>query len=135
MFLAHIQGKKKILIFSSNFFLFLKITKLILKADKTINSHDPTISNGNFRAELGIVCVALQDDFLNGKISELVIQNELDKGDILARDGSLQTAITGESNYSKGISSREIKVSFFVVLQKGQNLHVKGKSLVYAIKF
>ena len=74
--------------------------------------------------------------FLEWKDLELVIQNELDKGDILVRDGSLQTAITGESNYSKkAYQAAENKGVIFCGIAKRSKLYTsKGRSLVYAIK-
>jgi len=107
----------------------------IEEADKTINSHDPTISNRNFRAELGSVC-GIARRFLEWKISELIIQKELEKGDIVVRDGSLQTAITGEYNYSKKAyeAATEKEVTFCGVAKRSRLYTSKGRSLPYAIK-
>jgi len=130
------SGKEKDINFQFKLFPFSKDYQIDFEeADKTINSHDPTISNGNFRAELGIVC-SVARRFLEWKVSELVIQNELDKGDILVRDGSLQTAITGESNYSKkAYQAAENKGVIFCGIAKRSKLYTsKGRSLVYAIK-
>ena len=52
------------------------------------------------------------------------------------RDGSLQTAITGESNYSKkAYQAAENKEVIFCGIAKRSKLYTsKGRSLSYAIK-
>ena len=119
----------KLLPFSTEYTIDLE------EADKTINSNDPTISNRNFRAELGSVC-GIARRFLEWKISELIIQKELEKGDILVRDGSLQTAISKESNYSKKAyeAATAKEVTFCGVAKRSRLYTSKGRSLPYAIR-
>ena len=129
-------GNEKDIDFNFKLFPFSKEYGFDLEdADKTINSHDPTISNRNFRAELGSVC-GVARRFLEWKVSELIIQKELGKGDILVRDGSLQTAITGESNYSKKAyqAAEDKKVTFCGIAKRSRLYTSKGRSLSYAIK-
>ncbi|KYC46325.1 MAG: hypothetical protein APG12_00674 [Candidatus Methanofastidiosum methylothiophilum] len=129
-------GKEKDIDFYFKLFPFSKEYKIdIEETDKTINSRDPSISNGNFRAELGLVC-GIARRFLEWKVSELVIEKELENGDILVRDGSLQTAITGESNYSKKayLAAEKKGVTFCGIAKRSRLYTSKGRSLSYAIK-
>lgn len=129
-------GKGKDIDFHFKLFPFSKNYGVdIEETDRIINSHDPTISNRNFRAELGSVC-GVARRYLEWKISELIIQNELEKGDILVRDGSLQTAITGEYNYSKKAydAASEKEVTFCGIAKRSRLYTSKGRSLPYAIK-
>lgn len=105
------------------------------KDDLTINSHDPSISSQIFRAELGSVC-GIARRFLEWKLSEIIIEKELDIGDVLVRDGSLQTAIKGESNYSEAAyaAAERKKVTLCGVAKRSKLYTSKGRSLSYAIK-
>lgn len=102
--------------------------------ENTFHSYDPTIANKNFRAELGSVC-GIARRFLEWKISEIVIEKELEKEDILVRDGSLQTAITGESEYSKKayMAAKNKEVTFCGIAKRSRLYTSKGRSLSYAI--
>ncbi len=115
---------------------FNKDYKLELESIENIfHSYDPTITNGNFRAELGSVC-GIARRFLEWKVSQLVIEKELEKGDILVRDGSLQTAITGESEYSKKayMAAEKKEVTFCGIAKRSRLYTSKGRSLSYAVK-
>ena len=130
------MGKGKDIDFYFKLFPFSKDYGIdIEEADKIINSNDPTISNKNFRAELGSVC-GIARRFLEWKISEIIIQKELEKGDIIVRDGSLQTAITGEYNYSKKAydAASEKEVTFCGIAKRSRLYTSKGRSLTYAIR-
>ena len=105
------------------------------EVDLTFDSKDPSISNQNFRAQLSFVC-GIARRFLEWKISEIIIEQELDKGDIIVRDGSLQTAIKGESDFSKRVYAAADKkgVTFCGVAKSSRLYTNKGRSLSYAIR-
>jgi len=115
--------------FNNNYGIDLK------EFDFTIDSKDPNISSQNFRAELSSVC-GIARRFLEWKISEIVINNELDNGDVMVRDGSLQTAIKGESDFSKRVynAADEKGVTFCGVAKSSRLYTNKGRSLSYAIR-
>lgn len=122
--------------FNYKLFPFNDNTKVSLnEEDMTIGSHDPSISSQFFRAELGSVC-GIARRFLEWKVSEIIIDEELSSGDVIVRDGSLQTAIKGESKYSdRAYTAAEKKhVTFCGVAKRSKLYTTKGRSLTYTIK-
>ncbi len=129
-------GNGKNIDFKFKLFPFASDYKIDLnEVDLTVDSYDPSISNQNFRAELSSVC-GIARRFLEWKISELVIVEELDKDDVMVRDGSLQTAIKGESDFSKRVyNAADMKGVTFCGIAKSSRLYTnKGRSLSYAIR-
>jgi len=65
----------------------------------SFNSWDPTLVSGGFRADINKVCTTARrfaEWYLAGKIAE----EELGNGDLLVRDGTLQTSVTNEAYYA-----------------------------------
>lgn len=102
--------------------------------DLIFNSYDPTITTGIFRTPISKIG-EISRKFAEWNISKHIIENELDRGDILLRDGSLQTGITNESLYSNAAyESAESKGAIFCGISKTSTLlATNGKSLVSAI--
>jgi len=69
------------------------------EGDLVFDSFDPTLMEGRRRAPLSRVATASRA-FAEWKLASEAVERELDAGDMLVRDGSLQTQITGESRYS-----------------------------------
>ena len=69
------------------------------EADLVFNSFDRTLMEGRRRAYLSRVATVSRA-FAEWKLASVIIEKELVSGDMLVRDGSLQTQITGESKYS-----------------------------------
>lgn len=67
--------------------------------DLVFDSFDRTLMEGRRRASLTRVATAARV-FAEWKLSSILSERILDSGDILVRDGSLQTQITGESEYA-----------------------------------
>ena len=76
--------------------------------DLIFNSFDRSLMIGNRRAQL-TSAAASSRIFGEWKLAENVIKNCLEPGDMLVRDGSLQTQVTGESNYSNKAYEQAIK--------------------------
>ncbi|HOC78419.1 MAG TPA: DNA double-strand break repair nuclease NurA [Methanofastidiosum sp.] len=129
-------GKDRDINFTFKLFPFVNDNRINTnEVDLTFDSKDPSISNQNFRAQLNSVC-GIARRFLEWKVSEVIIDEELDKGDILVRDGSLQTAIKGESDFSKrAYAAADKKEVTFCGVAKSSRLYTnKGRSLSYAIR-
>lgn len=69
------------------------------EGDLVFDSFDPSLMEGRRRASLSRVA-AVSRAFAEWKLASEAVERELDTGDMLVRDGSLQTQITGESRYS-----------------------------------
>jgi hypothetical protein len=67
--------------------------------DLELNSFDRTIMLGMQRASINRV-LDVARAFAEWRFSSYVIKEELQKGDVLVRDGSLQTSVTNESKYA-----------------------------------
>ena len=92
------------------------------EADLVFDSFDQTLRDGRSRAPLSRVA-AVSRAFAEWKLASEVITKELQSGDILVRDGSLQTQITGESKYSnKAYESALSKNVLFTGLAKTSTL-------------
>jgi hypothetical protein len=69
------------------------------EVDLVFNSFDRTLTEGRRRAPLSRVATVSRA-FTEWKLASEIIDKELVAGDMLVRDGSLQTQISGESKYS-----------------------------------
>jgi hypothetical protein len=67
--------------------------------DLVFYSYDQSLKQGERRASLYSIALAARA-FAEWSLSRYLIENELSEDDILVRDGSLQTTITGESAYA-----------------------------------
>lgn len=102
--------------------------------DLVFDSYDPTITTGSFRTHISRIG-EISRKFAEWKISGHIIDNELESGDIILRDGSLQTGITNESTYSlAAYKSAEKKGVIFCGISKTSALLAdNGKSLTSSI--
>lgn len=67
--------------------------------DLVFYSYDQTLKQGQTRASLYSIALAGRV-FAEWSLSRYLIENKLESGDVLVRDGSLQTTITGEADYA-----------------------------------
>jgi hypothetical protein len=65
----------------------------------SFDSWDKTLIAGGFRADINKVCTSARR-FIEWHLAGFIAENELDEGDIIVRDGTLQTSVTGESEYT-----------------------------------
>jgi hypothetical protein len=72
------------------------------EADVSFNSWDRTVTIGTMRADISRVA-SIARRFAEWQYATKVVEKELEKGDILVIDGSLQTAFTNENKYSKNL--------------------------------
>ncbi|MHA1579683.1 MAG: DNA double-strand break repair nuclease NurA [Candidatus Freyarchaeota archaeon] len=70
--------------------------------DLSFSSMDRSVMQGNLRADISIVS-SISRRFAEWEFSRHVVESELDKGDIIVMDGTLQTAFTNESKYSRAL--------------------------------
>lgn len=68
--------------------------------DLSFSSMDRSVMQGNLRADISLVS-SIARRFAEWEFSKHVIENELGEKDIIVMDGTLQTAFTNESKYSK----------------------------------
>jgi hypothetical protein len=76
--------------------------------DLIFNSYDSTLMEGRRRASLSKAATASRI-FTEWKLAEKLCKNVLRSEDILVRDGSLQSRITGESNYANKAYNEALK--------------------------
>jgi hypothetical protein len=67
--------------------------------DLIFYSYDQTLRQGERRASLLSIALAART-FAEWRLSRYLIEHELSENDVLVRDGSLQTTITGEAKYA-----------------------------------
>jgi len=99
------------------------------------DSFDETLSaRKNFRANISVIGAAIRR-YLEWSIASVVIEKELDAGDILLRDGTLETSVTGEAEYSKKAfdSANAKKVSLCALAKTSSLLTTTGIPLCYAV--
>lgn len=70
--------------------------------DLSFSSMDRSVMQGNLRADISLVS-SISRRFAEWEFSKHVIENELEEKDVIVMDGSLQTAFTNESKYSKSV--------------------------------
>ena len=63
------------------------------------DSFDPSLMSGRFRAPIKRIAETVRK-FAEWKLAGLVAEHELDEGDAVIRDGTLQTSVTNERIYS-----------------------------------
>ncbi|MCW3975717.1 MAG: DNA double-strand break repair nuclease NurA [Candidatus Bathyarchaeota archaeon] len=66
--------------------------------DLSFNSLDRTVMNGNSRADIGRVA-SIARRFAEWQFANILIENEMEYGDVLVLDGTLQSAFTNERKY------------------------------------
>jgi hypothetical protein len=79
--------------------------------DLTFDSFDPSLMTGRFRVPINRIAETVRR-FAEWKYAGLMIEQELEAGDAVIRDGSLQTTVTNERKYSRRVvrSAREREV-------------------------
>ena len=100
------------------------------------DSFDPTIVYGNkFRANISTIGSVVRR-FAEWNYSSFIIEKELEEGDMIVRDGTLQTAVTNEARYSdKAYASAEKYNVIFSALAKTSTLFTStGLSLIAAVR-
>lgn len=70
--------------------------------DLMFDSFDPSLMTGRFRVPISRIAETVRR-FAEWKYARLVIEQELDEGDAVIRDGSLQTTVTNERKYSSSV--------------------------------
>ncbi len=102
--------------------------------DLIFDSYDPTITTGIFRTPISKIG-EISRKFAEWNISRYIIDHELKDGDILLRDGALQTAITNETTYADAAyACAETKNITYCALSKTSTLlATNAKTLASAI--
>lgn len=91
-------------------------------ADLKFDSFDETLMVGRQRVAIDKVSNSART-FAEWNLARYLIDEELEKGDILVRDGTLQTIVTNESKYAKRAYSAAIKKGvIFTALSKTSSL-------------
>jgi len=70
-------------------------------SDLSFSSTDRTLTMGDFRADIERVA-SIARRFAEWKCAQYLMVGELEKGDVLVLDGTLQTAFTNEAKYTRG---------------------------------
>lgn len=70
--------------------------------DLSFSSMDRSVMQGNLRADIATVS-SIARRFAEWEFAKHVIENELEEKDVIVMDGTLQTAFTNESKYSKAV--------------------------------
>jgi hypothetical protein len=106
-----------------------------LPAPFEISSLDKTIALENVRADIELVG-GIARRFAEWKYAHALMENELDDGDVLVRDGALQTLITGERDYAEKLyAAAEKKNALVAGLAKTSTmLTTTGIPLVAALQ-
>jgi hypothetical protein len=103
-------------------------------ADLEFNSLDRTIMLGPQRAPINRV-LEVTRVFAEWRFSSFIAQEELEEGDVLVRDGTLQTSVTNESKYADEAYRVALKKKvYFTSLSKTSTLFTEtGQPLFSAI--
>ncbi|MCX6655037.1 MAG: DNA double-strand break repair nuclease NurA [Candidatus Bathyarchaeota archaeon] len=103
-------------------------------SDLTFNSMDRTLMTGLQRASIDVVARSARV-FAEWKLAGLLVERELEEGDIIIRDGSLQTFVTNERKYANRTYNAAIENEvIFTGLSKTSTLFTStGQPLVSAI--
>jgi hypothetical protein len=75
--------------------------------DLKFYSFDPSLMTGRFRVPISRIAETARR-FAEWKYAGLMIEQELDEGDAIIRDGSLQTTVTNERKYANNILKNAI---------------------------
>jgi hypothetical protein len=90
--------------------------------DLEFNSFDQTLMSGNQRVAINRI-LDVARSFSEWHFAKFIIQNELEKGDIIVRDGSLQTYVTNESKYANETYEAAMKKGvYFTAISKTSTL-------------
>lgn len=102
--------------------------------DLVFNSFDRTLMDGQHRAPLTKVA-NMSREFIEWRLAEELCRRVLGEGDLIIRDGSLQTSVTGESKYAnRAYAEAERKGVIFSGLAKTSSLFTdSGMPLFSAI--
>jgi hypothetical protein len=103
-------------------------------SDLTFNSLESTLTTGSQRVPISLI-IDIARMFSEWNLSQLVISNELEKGDVLVRDGTLQTIVLHEEKYAQRAYKAAVKKGvYFSALSKTSTLLTKtGLPLMSAI--
>ncbi|MGD0330948.1 MAG: DNA double-strand break repair nuclease NurA [Nitrososphaeria archaeon] len=102
--------------------------------DLKFNSFDRTIMSGLQRATIDKVSDAART-FAEWKFTNFIMQEELNRNDILVKDGTLQTSVTNESKYANEAYGTALNEEvYFTALSKTSTLFTTtGQPLLSAI--
>lgn len=91
-------------------------------ADLEFNSFDQTLMSGNQRVAINRI-LEVARAFSEWRFSKLIIEDELERGDVIVRDGTLQTFVTNESKYSNQTYEAAIRKGvYFTSISKTSTL-------------
>ena len=91
-------------------------------ADLEFDSFDQTLAAGSQRVAINRVLEVVRS-FSEWCFSKSIIEKELEKGDIIVRDGSLQTFVTNESKYANETHAAAVKKGvYFTAISKTSTL-------------
>lgn len=101
----------------------------------TFSSLDRTVTAGNQRADIRHVA-SVARRFAEWEFTKHVIENELEKGDMIVHDGSLQTSLTNEYKYlDRAVEAALTKDVVFAGISKTSTLFTTtGLSLLGAVQ-
>lgn len=105
------------------------------RKDLSFDSTDRTVTMGTQRADITRVA-SIARRFAEWKFASLVVENEMEKGDFLVTDGSLEAAFTNEPNYLKELFAIGKKKNVIIMgLSKTSRLFTtNGLSLLGAVQ-
>ena len=101
----------------------------------SFSSVDRTFALGNQRADIGVVA-SIARRFAEWEYSKHIIEDELDKGDLIVHDGTLQTSHTNEQLYTVKAFDAAIKkeVTFTGMSKTSTLFTTTGLSLLGAVQ-
>lgn len=106
-----------------------------LEDDLVFSSWDRSLMSGNFRAEIDEMGGAARK-FAEWKVAGLISEKELGSGDLIVHDGTLQSAISHESDFAQGAYERAQRNGVvFSGLAKTSRIYTStGNTLVGVVK-
>ena len=91
-------------------------------SDLEFNSFDQTLMSGNQRAAINRI-IDVARSFSEWHFAKFIIEAELEKGDVIIRDGTLQTFVTNESKYANETYEAAMKKGvYFTAISKTSTL-------------
>jgi hypothetical protein len=101
----------------------------------SFSSLDRTVTLGNQRADIQHVA-SVARRFAEWEFAKHVVENELEKGDMIVHDGSLQTSLTNEYKYlARAVEAAIVKGVIFAGISKTSTLFTTtGLSLLGAVQ-
>jgi hypothetical protein len=101
----------------------------------SFSSVDRTVMSGTQRADISHVATVARR-FAEWELAKHVIENELEKGDLIVHDGSLQTSLTNEQTYlSRALKATTERGVIFAGISKTSTLFTTaGLSLLGAVQ-